>query len=82
MDDTEQWTDTTGNDPFSDYNLRVSQFILTARLYDVMLGLLREANPAVARDLLELHMSGAILGPQPSFNGAFVTDEVNTGSEE
>ena len=69
------------NDPFSPNNLRISQFILTARLYDVMFALLKEANPEVARSLLELHANGAIVGPQPSFNGTFITDVVNAEDE-
>lgn len=76
MDETET-PEENGTDPFSDHNLAISQFILTARLYDVMFALLREARPDVARDLLELHGAGNLIGPQPSFNGVFITDEVN-----
>lgn len=64
-------------DPFSEDNLRVSQFILTARIYDVLLGIYTHMEPEKAKDLLELHADGALLGPQPAFNGQFITDMMN-----
>ena len=67
----------TEHDPFSEENIRVSNFILLNRIYDVLMGLYQEANPDKARDLLELHLAGNIMGPSPAFNGNFITDLVN-----
>ncbi len=66
-------------DAFSADNLPVIQFIVQARIYDVLIALLREQNPVVAKELLEAHSNGLILGPSPSFVGTFITDEQNTG---
>lgn len=65
------------DDAFSEENLRVVNFILLGRIYDVLMGLLTEANSSAAADLLELHAGGSLLGPSPSFNGAFITDLMN-----
>lgn len=64
-------------DPFSDKNLRIQQFILSARLYDVMLALLKVNDSGAANDILELHSQGHILGSAPGFSGVFLTDEMN-----
>jgi hypothetical protein len=64
-------------DPFNEHDLAIQQFIVTARVYDVMLSLLREANPDVARDLLELHRAGHLVATAPSFSGHFLTDDMN-----
>lgn len=69
-------------DPFSPHNLAISQFILSARIYDVLMALLMEQNREVAKDILELHAGGNLIGPQPSFNGLFITDEANTPQSE
>lgn len=71
----------TDADPFSQSNLAISQFILSARIYDVLMTMLNCEHPQAAADLLELHASGAFLGPQPSFNGQFITDLVNSDDE-
>lgn len=64
-------------DPFDDHNLRIQQFIMLGRIYDVLLALLKEANPAVVNDILELHRAGHLLGTAPGFSGVFLTDEMN-----
>lgn len=72
-------------DPFSAHNLAIQQFIYTARVYDVLLALLKETNVGVSHDIIELHSKGLLLGPSPAFNGVFLTDEMNdesAGSED
>lgn len=69
------------DDPFAPHNLAIQQFILTARLYDVALALLKEANPAAVNDILELHRAGHLLGTAPGFSGVFLTDEMNSEDE-
>jgi hypothetical protein len=56
--------------------LSVSDLTLL-RIYDVLMALLKETNADVARDLLEAHLTGLILGPTPNFNGEFITDKLN-----
>lgn len=65
------------NDPFSPENAPMLNFIMQARIYDVLMGLLTATNKELAKDLLELHLNGNIMGPQPSFNGVFITDLAN-----
>lgn len=69
-------------DPFSPHNLAISQFILTARIYDVLMTSLLQVNPSAAKDLLELHMNGSLMGPAPAFNGQFITNLANEDEEE
>lgn len=70
------------NDPFAPENIGIVQFIMLGRIYDALMALLREANPEVATDLLEMHMQGNLMGPQPMFNGVFITDEVNLSQSD
>lgn len=55
----------------------IQNFIVTARVYDVLMSLLQEQEPGKAKDILELHMSGHLLGPAPRLSGMFLTDEMN-----
>lgn len=68
-------------DPYSPENIGTVQFIVMARLYDVMMALLREANPDAARDLLELHQAGVLVGGGPWFGGTFLSDVMNSQSD-
>lgn len=70
-----------GMDPFSPENLAKAQFFVSCRIYDVLIAILKHADAAVARDILELHLQGNILGPSPSFNGNFLTDMMNVDGE-
>lgn len=63
-------------------DVTMANFIVTARVYDVLMALLKEANPDAARDLLELHRSGSLLGSVPSFNGNFLTDLMNDSDQD
>jgi hypothetical protein len=58
-------------------DMEMAQFIISNRIYDVLLALLQEQRPDKARDLLELHRSGNLLGTTPSWNGTFLTDLMN-----
>lgn len=71
----------TEDDPFSFENMPMMNFIMQARIYDVLMALLTEANKDLARQLLELHASGAMMGPSPAFSGNFVTDSLNAIDE-
>lgn len=64
-------------DPFSKENIDIVQFITLARIYDVLLALLQEADADVAGRLLEIHSMGGLMGPSPKFSGAFITDIAN-----
>jgi hypothetical protein len=70
------------NDPFSPHNLAIQTFITTARVYDALLTLITLKDAAVAKDLMELHMNGHLLGPAPGFSGTFLTDEMNGEDRE
>lgn len=65
-------------DAFAPENIGVIHFIQNQRIYDVLLALLTDANPEMAKDLLELHATGSFMGPEPRFDGHFITDEVNS----
>jgi len=65
-------TDTANG--MSDFEMSV--FIQNQRTYDVLMALLTNTAPDVARDLLEMHSAGAFMGPAPRFSGNFVADEI------
>jgi hypothetical protein len=65
------------NDAFSDENFKVIAFATWARIYDVLIALLRESNPQAAREILEVHFNGGLLGPSPNFSSEFATDRAN-----
>lgn len=71
-------------DPFSPDNAVMMNFIVQARIYDVLMALLAESNNTLHMELLKLHAAGAFMGPSPAYNGNFVTDELNAqfGNEE
>jgi len=71
-----------GADPFAPENIGVLHFIIQARIYDVLMALLKESNPAAHRDLLELHMGGSLLGAEPFFNGQFITNLLNADDDK
>lgn len=64
-------------DPFSPDNAVLMNFIIQARIYDVLMALLAESNKTMHLELLKLHAAGAFMGPSPAYNGNFVTDELN-----
>lgn len=37
------------------------------RIYDALLLLLRESNPTVAAELVEIHEAGEFVGPNPKY---------------
>lgn len=63
--------------PFSPDNAVLMNFIVQARIYDVLMALLAESNKTLHMELLKLHAAGAFMGPSPAYNGNFVTDELN-----
>lgn len=67
----------TDNDPFNANNAPGISLIVLLRIYDVMMALLKESNADVARELLQLHTTGALAGTTPSYIGEFLTDKLN-----
>lgn len=55
-------------------NVAEATLVMSMRIYDALMALLKVADNSTARDLLELHAAGNILGPVPGFNGNFLTD--------
>lgn len=68
---------TEQNEPVED-ETHIAQLVVSMRIYDVLMALLREENEDVARSLLELHATGALAGPSPAYVGKFLTDELNS----
>jgi hypothetical protein len=64
-------------DPYAPENIGGLQFITLARIYDALMGIYSHLNPGAAKDLLELHASGVLVGSAPIFEGNFVTDIIN-----
>lgn len=87
MDGNEVTDDSVDNgvgeaNPFSQENFNEISFIMQARIYDTLMALLKETSPDTARDLLQAHSNGLILGPSPSMVGRFLTDEANSPETE
>lgn len=67
--------ETTAQDPFSPENIGILQFIMLARIYDLLMLDLNDRKPEVANRVLEAHRKGAILGSAPVLSGEFLSDE-------
>lgn len=52
-------------DPFSPENVGAVQTVVLMRIYDVLMTILQDANPDMAKQLHELHAAGQILGSLP-----------------
>ena len=61
-------------DPFHPDNVGTLNFIMLARIYDLMLLDLEARNPEAAKRVLEIHSRGALLGVPPELNGEFLSD--------
>lgn len=69
-------------DPFAPENIGILQFIMLARIYDLLMIDLNESRPEVANKVLEAHRKGAILGAAPVLSGQFLANEdENTTAE-
>lgn len=66
---------TTPN-PFAPENIGIVQFIMLARIYDLLMVSLNESRPEVANKVLEAHRKGTILGTAPVLNGEFAASVV------
>lgn len=62
-------------DPFSAENIGTIQFIMLARIYDLMMVDLNSRNPEAANQVLEAHRRGAILGTAPVLSGQFIASD-------
>lgn len=67
--------DEASQNPFSPENIGILQFIMLARIYDLLMIDLNEKNPEVANKVLEAHRKGAILGTAPVLSGQFLESE-------
>lgn len=67
-------TDEPLETPYSETQLLL---IVNSRIYDVLMCLLRNSEPELHKQLLELHSSGGLAGPSVWFNGNFLFDEIN-----
>lgn len=63
------------DDPFAPENIGILQFIMLARIYDLLMIDLNESRPEVANKVLEAHRRGAILGSAPVLSGQFLQSE-------
>lgn len=59
--------DEAASDPFSPEEAPGLSLIMQMRIYDVLMAMYMETNMEAAKDLLEMHSRGQILGPLPSF---------------
>jgi hypothetical protein len=64
-------------DAFSPENIGVVQFIVLSRILDTLYALHQVQDPEKHVELLEAHAQGLLLGPSPTFQGLFLTDEIN-----
>lgn len=55
--------------------------IVSMKTYDVLMAILKELNAVAARQILEIHANGGVVGPSPNFSGAFITDYLNSSEE-
>jgi hypothetical protein len=53
-------------DPFGK-DVAQAQLIVQMKIYDVLMALLTLSDPAVAKDLDELHSKGVVIGQGPTF---------------
>jgi hypothetical protein len=63
------------DDTFAPENIGILQFIMLARIYDLLMIDLNETRPEVANKVLEAHRKGAILGSAPVLSGQFLESE-------
>ena len=62
-------------DPFSPKNIGTIQFIMLARIYDLLMLDLAERNPEAANQVSAAHHKGSFLGVVPVMNGQFLRSE-------
>ena len=78
MEEIRGESEDTARDPFAPENIGVIQFIMLARIYDLLMIDLNARNPEVANKVVEAHRKGAILGTAPVLSGEFLeSDRVN-----
>lgn len=70
------------DDPFAPENIGILQFIMLARIYDLLMIDLNESRPEVANKVLEAHRKGAILGSAPVLSGQFLQSEAVSDTED
>ena len=80
-DDMSPDEDNEAVDPFSSDNAPMMNFIMQARIYDVLMSILTVKDESKARDLLALHAEGNLLMPPPAFTGEFLFTTLNEGEQ-
>lgn len=71
--DTADFSDDADN-PFDPANVGTINFIMLARIYDLLLLDLMDRKPETAKKVLEAHRRGAIMGTAPVLSGDFLSD--------
>lgn len=62
------------DDPFHPDNVGTLNFIMLSRIYDLLMLDLDARYPEKAKQVLDLHLKGYILGPPPELNGEFLSN--------
>lgn len=62
------------DNPLSPENIGIVQFIILARIYDVMMLQLQLSHPEEASELVKLHTEGKLIGAPPDFTGEFLSE--------
>lgn len=70
-------SETPADDVVATDDAALTQLVVSMRIYDVLLAILHEQNPAKANELLQLHSTGALMASAPSYVGEFITDRLN-----
>ena len=65
-------------DPFSEDNYRIIQFVQLSRIYDALVTLIQIQDPTAAAHLLEVHAQGGLVAPSPDYSGEFLWDTANS----
>lgn len=61
--------------PLSPENVGTIQFIMLARIYDLLMVDLMDRKPEVAKKVIAAHAQGTVLGTAPILNGSFLESE-------
>lgn len=64
----------TPDSPFHPDNAQMLNFIMLARIYDVLVTILRDSDEESALALMEVHFKGQLMTPPPWWNGEFLSD--------
>jgi hypothetical protein len=66
--------DDTAADPFAPDQAPGIQLIVQMRIYDTLMALLTKVDKDTAKELMQLHAAGKLMGTTPFFDGTFLSD--------